>query len=48
MCLVLNRVPDDRSLGVSGQYRHCGGQVLQDGLAGGDLYEGEDLVPGQL
>lgn len=48
MCLVLNRVPDDGSLGVSGQYRHCGGQVLQDGLAGGDLYEGEDLVPGQL
>lgn len=48
MCLVLNRVPDDRSLGVSGQYRDRGCQVLQDSLAGGDLYEGEDLVPGQL
>lgn len=48
MCLVLNRVPDDRSLGVFGQYRDRGGQVLQDGLAGRDLYEGEDLVPGQL
>ena len=40
-------MPDVDCLDLSGQYWNCGGPVLQDSMAWGDLYEREDLVSGE-